>query len=142
MNFPSIGRAAVAAAVLGLCAGAPARAADIEGRWTLDLEATLKAASETVGPDDIKRMRNDLSAMASGFAMTFAGKALEVVAGDTVTRCDWAMGKDGYVLPSNCLDQAGKENDLDPEREAIRIERGVVRLIDKPSGLALILQRD
>lgn len=142
MNVPSLGRAAVVAAALGICAAAPAFAADIEGRWTLDLEATLKAASKTVAPADIERMRQDLSAMAGGFAMTFSGNSLEVVAGDTVTRCDWTMGKDDYVLPSNCLDQAGKENDLDPEREAIRIQRGTVHLVDKPSGLALIMMRE
>ncbi|PWR19697.1 hypothetical protein DKG75_14615 [Zavarzinia compransoris] len=133
-----------AALGLALLASTGPASADqrVEGRWSLDVEATVAAARESgVPPEGIAQMQQELAPMAKGFFMTFKGKRLEVVAGPDTTNCDWTWGKYDIVLPSKCLDQTGKPNDLDPEREAIAMVDGRLHLLDKPSKLSLILQR-
>lgn len=114
----------------------------VEGKWRLDVAATLAAAkaSGKVPADALPKMEADLVAMGNSFTLSFAGPRLQVVAGTTTTNCTWSWADD-YVIPSKCIDQAGKDNDLDPDRQAIRFVDKEVQLIDKPSGLALILRK-
>lgn len=135
--FAALGLALVAATA------APAKADQrVEGRWTLDLDATI-AAAKTAGlpPADVAQMHQDLTPLAQGFVMTFTGKRLEVNAGPDTTKCDWTWGKNDFLTPSKCLDQNGKPNDLDAEREQIKLVSGQLHLINKPSNLVLILRR-
>lgn len=134
--FAALGIALVAAT-------APAKADQrVEGRWTLDLEATI-AAAKTAGlpPADVAQMYQDLTPLAQGFVMTFKGQRLEVNAGPDTTKCEWAWGKNDLLSPNKCLDQNGKPNDLDAEREQIKLVSGQLHLINKPSNLVLILRR-
>ena len=114
----------------------------VEGKWQLDIPATIDAARTSGVPvDQLGQLQANLTEMAKAFSMTFTGARLEAIAGETTTHCDWAWSKDDYLVPANCLDQKGKPNDLDPEREAIRMVGGNLQLINIPEGLALILRR-
>lgn len=114
----------------------------VEGQWRLDVAATVAAAkaSGQMPPDALKKMEADLAGMGESFSLSFTGPRLQAIAGPSTTNCTWAWADD-YVVPSQCLDQKGKPNDLDPEKQAIRFLGKEIHLIDKPSGMALILRR-
>lgn len=116
--------------------------AKVEGLWRLDVAATVAAAkaSGQMPPEALQKMEADLADMGQSFSLSFTGTRLQAVAGPSTTNCSWTWADD-YVMPSKCIDQKGKENDLDPEKQAIRFLGKEIHLIDKPSGLALILRR-
>ncbi len=133
-------------ALAGALALAPLAAladAKVEGQWHLDVTATIAAVKATgkVPDQDLAKMQADLGQIGKDFSLTFAGAKLRAATGQDVINCDWSWGKDGEVLPSKCLDQTGKANDMDPAHEAIRLVGSNLHLIDKDAGLALVFRR-
>lgn len=135
--------AALSLALLAVPAVASADS-KLEGVWHMDVKKTVDAmtARGTLPPDQLKEMSAMVAEMAKAFSLKFVGNRLEANTGEDVTKCDWSWGKDDEVVTKNCLDGAGKANDLDPATEMIQWKDGALLLINKPENMTMTFRRD
>lgn len=117
--------------------------AKVEGTWVIDVKATMATvtAAQTLPPDQLQAMTQEMTQMSQTTSITFIGNRLEADMGSDVTKCDWSWGNGGEILPKNCLDGSGKPNDLDPERESIEWKGGALYLHSKPDNVSMVFKR-